>query len=195
MTFTNKDADLWYMRNKAKFLDKDTDPIMMAIRRIEKPGSVFEFGCADGHRLQWIRDEMDSIVKGIDISSDAISAGRQKYPHVGLKCCPIDNHRPLWAYDLIIFGFCLYLINPKDLFQITAMADMMLKDGGHIIIWDYHHDGHLFRPYRHCEGVTEHHMDFAKIFSWHPWYKNIGYEGAPEGPVITLKKEINETTR
>jgi SAM-dependent methyltransferase len=190
--FTKNDADLWYWRNKEKFLTQDTDPIMKAIRLLpEKPERVLEIGCADGYRLQWIHDEFGSFVGGIEISKDAVGYGFVNYPDVTF----LDALNSARIYDLVIFGFCLYLHDVSDLARILYSTDKQLSPGGHIIIWDYYHDGHLFRPYQHAEGVTEHHMEFSKMFTWHPWYKVIRDQDAPEGPVITIRKEINETSR
>ena len=186
-SFTTEDADKWYLRNRDKFLTRETDPIMKAVRSIEtKPRTVFEFGCSDGYRLQWMHEEFGSVVAGVELSPEAIKNGK---PNVYIEQGNIESYKPEFKHDLVVFGFCLYLLDVNDLFSVASKANELLHNNGHIIIWDYNTTGHKFREYIHSRNVEEHHMDFSKMFTWNPLYWFIDIDTtAPEGPVITLRK-------
>lgn len=188
--FTEDAANRWYIRNRDRFLSRDTDPIMQAIRRLPAaPEYVFEYGCSDGYRLQWIHDEFGSECDGVELSTIAIS---KKKKDVLIDYGDIGEHELGVPYDLIIFGFCLYLVDACSLPHIVDEVNKNLDYGGHIIIWDYFNHGHLFREYKHKDNVREHHMDYSKMFTWHPDYSVSSFDVAPEGPVITIKKREND---
>jgi ubiquinone/menaquinone biosynthesis C-methylase UbiE len=193
--FWRTDGFAWYERNRGKFLDEKTDPIMRAIRRMKyPPKKVLEFGCSDGYRLQWIHDLYAAKVTGCEISSDVVQKGKGLHPDVELWACSVSEfERNTGSFDLIIFGFCLYLVDVDVLFRVATNTDLMLKNKGSIIVWDYMPEkDHLFRRYLHNYRVNEHHQDFRKMFTWHPYYKQVYFDDtAPEGPVFTLQKEMD----
>jgi trans-aconitate methyltransferase len=191
MSFETDDADLWYYRNKDKFLDIDTDPIMKMISKLTiEPTCAIEFGCSDGYRLNWINKSFGSLCAGVEISDAAIRNGEKKYPDIFFLKSHI-RHANLTHFraDLLIFGFCLYLVKPEHLTQVVWIADKVLEEGGHIIIWDYYSEKQFFRRYKHNEKVMENHMDYSSMFSWHPHYNIVASDfGAPEGPVFAIRK-------
>lgn len=73
--------------------------------------------------------------------------------------------------DLIIFGFCLYLVDPQDLFTIAIKSDQILSNEGYIAIYDFHPPmGHYCNTYTHKDGIFSYKMDYIRLFSWHPAY-------------------------
>jgi len=53
------------------------------------------------------------------------------------------------SFDIVIFGFCLYLCDRDDLFKIAAEADRVLKTPGWLLIKDFysHQSADLPNPY------------------------------------------------
>jgi ubiquinone/menaquinone biosynthesis C-methylase UbiE len=74
------------------------------------------------------------------------------------------------SFDILIFGFCLYLCDQHDLFKIAHEADRVLKDDAWLIINDFYYPGSVARDYHHKPGVQSHKMDYRKLFEWHPSY-------------------------
>ena len=191
--FDGQAADKWYERNKKKFLTSEDDPVMKMIRLHNlKPRNVLEIGCADGYRLQWIHDEFGSDVYGNELSISVMEEGEKVNKDVCFNQGSADCIVAFQQFDLIIYGFCMYLVDTTELFRVANQCNLKLVDGGHIIIWDYEPTGksHEFRPYLHADGVREHHMDFSKMFTWHPDYELKASMAAPEGPVHLIKKVV-----
>ena len=63
-------------------------------------------------------------------------------------------------FDIIIFGFCLYLIDDEDLFKVISEADRVLNQKGHIVIYDFYSKKTRYYPYKHCRGLKSRHMNY-----------------------------------
>lgn len=171
--FLSGEGNEWYERNKWNISAAiKNDPILKAIEHcVIRPIRVLEIGCADGWRLAEIERRYGCTTYGIDPSEKAINAGQREYPNVQLSVGTADKLPDMEPVDLIIFGFCLYLCDPQDLFKIAMESDRLLKDQGHIVVLDFHPPiGHYRNPYSHKEGIFSYKMDYSKLFSWHPAY-------------------------
>ena len=173
--FLEGEGDSWFNRNHEELKKKDFsfDPVVISLKKItegfNKKINVLEVGCGDGGRLSYLRDELDIQVAGIDPSAKAVSHAHEK----GIDChvgtadnLPFDEK----SFDVIVFGFCLYLCDQEDLFKIAFDADKVLKGDGWIIINDFYSSGLYKAAYHHREGVSTHKMDYSKMFLWHPEY-------------------------
>ena len=156
------------------------------------PPHVAEVGCSDGWRLKQIYKEFEQLYSkqscclfGIDPSQDGIVQGN--------KPDEISRHRNknfgnyLWLYqstsnllpyvdknvDILVFGFCLYLVPPELLTETMKEADRVLTDGGYLIIYDFFNENQKFCDYKHNEKIKVNKMDFTKMFLWHPSYRLI----------------------
>ena len=74
------------------------------------------------------------------------------------------------AFDIVIFGFCLYLCDRGDLFRISTEADRVLKKEGWIIIQDFFAESPIQNEYHHTSGIKSYKMDYKTLFTWHPDY-------------------------
>lgn len=171
--FLNGEGNKWYERNKWNIPAAiHNDPILKVIELCGiTPARVLEIGCADGWRLAEIEQRYGCECYGIDPSEKAITTGKSSHPKLQLSVGTADALPDIEPVDLIIFGFCLYLCDPQDLFKIAMESDRLLKDQGHIVVLDFHPPiGHYRNPYSHKEGIFSYKMDYSKLFSWHPTY-------------------------
>jgi len=104
------------------------------------PKSVLEIGCSNGYRLQKLHKTYSCSCYEIDPSDNAIKDGQKQYPTLNLykgdaTKLPFTDKK----FDMVIFGFCLYLCDREDLFKIAYEADRVLKKNGHIVIYDFFH--------------------------------------------------------
>ena len=79
-------------------------------------------------------------------------------------------------FDFVVFGFCLYLCDRGDLFQIAKEADRVLKNDGYIIICDFYSSANTKNAYHHLPGIFSYKMDYRKLFVWHPNYDCLHHE-------------------
>jgi len=193
-TFTFRDADAWYKRNKFKI--NQQDPILNAVlMQSLEPKSVLEIGCANGWRLARFRETFDCKAYGVELSIVAIEDA--KPDRLTDIRWGIAKRLPLSmpVVDMVIYGFCLYLCEPQDLFQIAAEGDRALVDGGHIIIHDFLPEHHHSRIYKHNPELRSRKMDHAQLWLAHPGYKMLHRDIYGEGDDLTqhvtiLRKDV-----
>lgn len=178
--FLAGEGDAWFQRNQAVtgrpgYLDQD--PIIAAVAEIRRAQSssaienlrLLEIGCSNGRRLARLRDEHGLDVAGVEPSAaataDAASQG------LDVKVGTAD-HLPQAdaSFDIVAFGFCLYLCDPADLFRIANEADRVTRSPGWIIVHDFFSRVPTERPYHHLPGVVSRKMDYRTLFDWHPHY-------------------------
>ena len=80
---------------------------------------------------------------------------------------PFDDQR----FDIVIFGFCLYLCDREDLFRIASEADRVLRMPGWLFIRDFFSSMPRAKTYHHRPGVLSYKMDYRTLFNWHPDYE------------------------
>jgi len=171
------EGDRWFDRNrKSASPGEDTeDKVIHLIKYNELfPKRVLEIGCSNAQRLELIRNAYQAECYGIDPSSNAIEDGKNRYPKISLQVgtadvLPFDTG----SFDMIIFGFCLYLCDRKDLFKIAYEADRCLENEGSLIIKDFYPPFAYRNRYSHYDGVFSYKMDYSRMFAWNPAYAEI----------------------
>jgi ubiquinone/menaquinone biosynthesis C-methylase UbiE len=130
---------------------------------------VLEIGCSDGSRLKWLKESLGFECYGIDPSTQAVqvASSRGITAEIGTaNNLPFDDN----MFDIVIFGFCLYLCDREDLFRIAAEADRVLKSPGWLLIEDFYSPIPLKREYHHRNGLFSYKMDYRTLFTWSPSY-------------------------
>lgn len=172
--FLNKEGDNWFNRNLDTISGNDikNDKVISIMESLNiRPGKVLEIGCANGYRLNEINKKYNCEVFGIEPSAKAVEAGIIKYSNINLAVGTADKlPYKEKEFDLLIFGFCLYLCDRHDLFKIAAEADRVLQENGEVIILDFCTPFPYSNKYSHTEGVTSYKMDYSKMFLWNPDY-------------------------
>jgi len=184
--FDDHAADAWFVRNRDKLGERDPVSDRLDANAIA-PTRVLEVGCANGWRLKKLKEAYGCEIAGIDPSHQAVTASANGNIKRGRA------HRLPFVYgtfDLVIYGFCLYLTNPADWFAIAAEGDRVLADGGHIIIHDFadYTTPHAV-PYEHAEGVLSYHVNFAGLWLMHPWYRLVDWSRWDNEVVAILRKD------
>jgi ubiquinone/menaquinone biosynthesis C-methylase UbiE len=173
--FIDREGDQWFKRNKiaGEKLDakRQVDPVLkiLAAENIS-PDRVLEIGASNGWRLSVLKEAWPNAkMYGIEPSADAVN---EPYQGVELKQGTADELPYEESFfDVVIFGFCLYLCDREDLFKIAQEADRVLKDDGLLVIYDFCPDDTYRNDYTHEEGMYSYKMDYSKLFSWNPAYR------------------------
>lgn len=175
-TFLASEGDEYYQRNKDRLSAlgraATSDQAIAGIQALGvRPRAILEVGCSNGWRLEALREWSGAACFGIDPSAAAIREGQTGFPRLTLAqgtadALPFDDGR----FDLVIFGFCLYLCDRKDLFKIACEADRVLQDLGHLAVYDFHPPFPYRNPYRHHAGLYSFKMDYSRLFAWNPAY-------------------------
>jgi ubiquinone/menaquinone biosynthesis C-methylase UbiE len=171
--FLQSEGDAWFERNEHSLAcDVLAEPVLKPLMALGvKPKRLLEIGCSSGSRLAVIAKVLGSECHGLDPSAKAIEHGQNQYPNLLLRQGTADElpFEP-GHFDVIIFGFCLYLCDPSDYFKIAWQADRVLADKGFLIIKDFFSAQPYRNAYSHIEALYSHKTEFSKMFSWHPAY-------------------------
>ncbi len=178
--FLEGEGDAWFHRNLSTVstsLADGKDPVMRIIESIRDPApqAVLEVGCGSGHRAAAIAALTGAEVSGLDPSGQAVEHARSLgvVAQVGTAdALPFATAQ----FDVVLFGFCLYLCDREDLFRIAAEADRVLKSSGWVIIHDFFSPRLVRRPYHHRPGLWSFKMDYRTLFDWHPLYTCLSHQ-------------------
>ena len=174
--FLTSEGNRWFQRNRdaSNGLPSIGD---LVVRRVASHlagignAHVLEIGCGQGQNLAALAAQLSIVAHGIDPSDDAISAGTSRFPSLSLQkgsadALPYADN----SFDVVWFGFCLYLVDRPLLFRVVAEADRVLRDGGLLVILDFDPGQPSRRPYHHCPGLYSYKMDHARLFLANPAY-------------------------
>lgn len=174
--FRDGEGDSYFARNREKLAAAAAraaaDPVLEVLRRRGvRPRTALEIGCSNGWRLEALRRESGTRCHGIDPSPQAVAEGTAAYPHLSLAEGTADRLAfPDGMFDLVVFGFCLYLCDRQDLFRIAAEADRVLVEGGSLAILDFYPPFPYRNSYAHRPGLSSYKMDYSSLFRWNPAY-------------------------
>ena len=174
--FLESEGNAWFARN-ARSLEArqlpEADPVLVELLGISPPlpagTRVLEIGCGDGSRLAWLTEHLGWISAGTDPSEAAVGQARRRGVDARqgtAEQLPFEDG----AFDVVIFGFCLYLCDRDDLFRIAAEGDRVLGNPGWLVILDFYSPVPLQRDYHHRAGLYSYKMDYRALFTWHPHY-------------------------
>lgn len=131
---------------------------------------ILEVGCGDGTRLAWLKNNLNADCYGVEPSTKAVAAACAKGLNVSqgtADILPFDDQ----SFDIVIFGFCLYLCDREDLFRVACAADRVLRAPGWLMILDFFSPVPQAKIYHHRSGVLSYKMDYRTLFNWHPDYE------------------------
>lgn len=191
--FLNGEGDAWLRRNTKRLGSTGNDLVLHGLDKlvgVPRSGNYLEIGCSNGWRLKEIKKRYNAnLVYGIDPSDAAIKEAK-KLGIEALRGCATELPWRDGIFDVVIYGFCLYLIDRKDLFRAVMEGDRVLKDGGIIIVYDF--DAHYphKKPYKHKDGIWSYHQDYAKLFTANPAYSHLFSVSDQTTNATILKKSI-----
>ena len=185
--FLNDEGDAWFERNHQAIQSRSfnhDEPVIQAIIRscVAKKdnacgggATLLEIGCGEGKRLSWLTENLGIECHGIEPSAKAVSAAKS----VGIEVLQGTADKLPYksgTFDIVVFGFCLYLCDREDLFRIAQEADRVMKSDAWVIIHDFFAPTPTRREYHHKAGLFSFKMDYRKLFDWHPAYTCFAHE-------------------
>lgn len=195
--FLKSEADAWFYRNREKIGTGKSIKEDLLLQLIEdagiKPTSILEVGCANGWRLHELGKRYGAKCIGVDPSTAAWKDSIERYPDVTVHHGMAHYlNFPDNTFDLVIYGFCLYLCEPKRLFQIVMEGDRVLRDGGDLAILDFDVIGQPHSvTYHHSPGVLSYKMNYEDIWMAHPGYTR-GISMYRDNKAVILHKNMRD---
>jgi SAM-dependent methyltransferase len=171
--FLAGEGDAWYGRNERHLREPGPDIVLSTLEEMQvAPESVLEIGCANGYRIATICERLGGAGFGVEPSGKAVADGRGRYPSLSLEVGTADA-LPFadGQFDLVIFGFCLYLVDPRLHLKCVAEADRVLREGGLLLIYDFIEPVPYYNVYAHRPGIRSYKMEFSRFFLASPAYR------------------------
>jgi cyclopropane fatty-acyl-phospholipid synthase-like methyltransferase len=169
------DGDGYHQRNYSG-IGTIADPAfeqMEQLHQITPIESVLEIGCTTGFRLEKARKAFGARCSGLEISSAAISEGKQLYPEIELVVGTAPRDLERWSgnrFDVIVVGHLQYLLPREDLFALAAAVDSLLKDSGHVITMDFISPTPTRSEYSHSKTLSVFKDNPSAPWTWSPTY-------------------------
>ena len=171
--FLSGEANQWFDRNTSSANDLSRDYLIHFLEALPLPRTsdvnVLEVGCGHGSRLLYLRDKLNWSVCGLDPSTSAVDSLQER----GINCIhgtadnlPFSNN----SFDILIFGFCLYVCDSTDLFRISSEAHRVLKSNSWLAIIDFWSPSVSYNTYVHADNVKSRKLDYTSMFTCHPDY-------------------------
>lgn len=177
--FLNSEADQWFLRNKDYLLNKEIrpyplSPILDLTNNYNLNLKIAEIGSSIGHNLNYFMNNSKSKLEciGIEPSRLAIETGKKLYPEILFYQGTADdlNFIKDESLDIIVLGFCLYLVDRALLSCIVREIDKKLKMNGKVVIFDFDSKFPQVNEYKHFNGVFSYKMDYSQLFLSLPNY-------------------------
>ena len=171
--FLSGEGDAWYGRNLQHLREPGPDIVLTTLDAMGvAPKSVLEIGCANGYRVAAICERFGAAGFGIEPSANAVADGQTRFPSLALEVGTADA-LPFadGQFDLVVFGFCLYLVDPRLHLRCVAEADRVLAEGGLLLIYDFIEPVPYYNEYAHRPGIRSHKMEFSRFFLASPAYR------------------------
>lgn len=187
--FVTGEGDNWFDRNQFNMeIHGSTDPLFdLLIDEGIYPTQVLEIGCSNGWRLNKIEEAIHTTCHGVDPSKQALANGRARFPNLDLQHGSATGlSMGTGSIDLLIYGFCLYVCDREDLFEIATQGDRILCDGGFLAIHDFDPDFPHSVPNHHVNGLFTYKMDYAKLWLANPSYSLRRKLTLEDGTAISL---------
>jgi ubiquinone/menaquinone biosynthesis C-methylase UbiE len=185
--FLESEGDSWFERNKTVVNNREifyeTEIITRVLRHYKNDiKSILEIGCGNGVKLINLCNFFNAMGFGVDPSAAAIKNGNElnKNLHLSVstssKLAYNDD-----SFDLVYFGFCLYLVDRSDMLKTVAEADRVLKSGGFLAILDFDPKQRHKRAYHHMPGLFSFKTSYADFFTAGGHYYLVAKESFSHG--------------
>lgn len=163
------EAETYYLRNRERQWPQD-DQVIPALADLPVT-SALEIGAGDGGRLRRLADQHGCQIEGIEASLTAVFDAEQAGVQVHLGVAPDDLYTlESGKYDVIVIGFCMYLMSRSDLFTLAAETNRLLVDDGHLVVRDFLYPRALSKTYSHDPSRRIHKGDPSAPWTWSPQY-------------------------
>jgi len=169
--FLDGEGDKWFERNEAALRNAPSNFETSTIKRVLQNyeanlENILEIGCSNGVKLNDLCEYFNSRGFGVDPSKQAVEDGNKKFSNLRLSVSTASN-LPFESnfFDLVIFGFCLYLVDRSEILKAVAEADRVLKTGGFIAIVDFDPNIRQKIPYHHKLGLYSYKSAYSDYFT------------------------------
>lgn len=170
--FSNYEGDDYLKRTKKVVLSRLENNLFsdmnLLFPLIKKNFKILEIGCSFGAKLHYLNTKLPSMnleLHGIDPSANSIEEGVHLYPDLNLKIGTSDSlDYETGFFDLIIVGFCFYVVDRELIFKSVSEIDRVLKSGKFLSISDFEPLYPTVSKYRNDEKLKVYKNNYSNFF-------------------------------
>ena len=169
IAFLNTEGDKWFIRNKEKIKNNSEDISLLSnwlLPYQNQINNILEIGSGAGNKLAQLCLELNAIGLGVDPSKKAVDFANKKYNKIcKYTVATADNLSFIKnEFDLVHFGFCLYLISRTNINIVIKQADKLVKPGKFLSIIDFDPHTSFENDYVHSKGLKSYKTNYYKMF-------------------------------
>ena len=168
--FLSGEGDKWLIRNKKEISNRDynNDIVSIEILKIIKEHyknkriRILEVGCGNSTRLKKLKKRNVDCF-GVDPSDLSVAESKRNkiYCKKGTADkIPFNSN----YFDIVIFGFCLYVCDESDYKKIKKETLRITKKNSFIIIQDFYSPKKIKKKFKYNKKISVIKQDFTKIF-------------------------------
>ncbi len=186
--YLQSEGDSWFQRNllalEAKNSPLDIDFLLSYLAPLKRKNTkekfrFLEIGCGSGYKTKYLAEHLMCSGWGIDPSTQAIKYATSTFENNNSDAS-YELHFSVGTaddltftdnfFDIVYFGFCLYVVDRSLLSKAFAEANRVLRKRGFLAILDFD----VREPF---ERISKHHKDI-KTFKdkYDEYFIKIGYE-------------------
>jgi ubiquinone/menaquinone biosynthesis C-methylase UbiE len=171
--FLESEGDAWFNRNsliianakefhEIKWVGEQLEPFAHSIQ------NVLEVGSSSGEKLNALCSFLSAKGIGVEPSSKAIEFAKRKFAGMQLEFIQgtadnltIDSK----SQDLVVAGFCLYLVDEEKIDESLIQLTRIVKPGGFLVITDFDYGKDIQVPYMHDLRIRTFKRDYYALVS------------------------------
>ena len=167
--FINSEGDNWFIRNKSKIKENSAEISLLCnwlMPYQNQINDILEIGSGAGNKLAQICWQLDAIGQGVDPSKKAVNFANKKYNmNCNFTVATADDLSCIdIKFDLVHFGFCLYLISRNKINIAIEQADKLIKPGKFLSIIDFDPRSSFENDYSHYAGLKSYKSNYHQMF-------------------------------
>lgn len=169
--FLDEEADNWFLRNKDKILNEEKNyfPLQSILPYLANRKKILEVGCSVGNNLNYLQESSSGKLElvGVEPSKMAISEGQKRFGNIRFIQDTAEGLGRIGdeKFDVIIFGFCLYLVDRENIQEIINLTYEKLNNHGIVVIIDFDTKKSFKNEYSHRPGIFSFKADYGNMFT------------------------------
>ena len=142
LAFRKSEGNKWFLRNLKK-LEENSIEISLLCNWLmpfqNDINNILEIGSGAGNKLAQLCWQLNASGQGVDPSKTAVDFANKKYNQKCSYTVATADNLSFFnnKFDLVHFGFCLYLVSRNKINDVIKQADQLLKSGKFLSIIDF----------------------------------------------------------
>ena len=169
LAFRKSEGNKWFLRNLKKIEENSIEISLLCNWLMpfqNEINNILEIGSGAGHKLAQLCWQLNALGQGVDPSKTAVDFANKKYNQKCSYTVATADDLSFFnnKFDLVHFGFCLYLVSRNKIDDVVKQADQLLKSGKFLSIIDFDPHDSYENEYAPFKGLKSYKANYYKMF-------------------------------